>query len=55
MDPINKKYRRAADPEALISNSAKVRELLGWNVLFVDLDTMVSSALKWHRTNGDNI
>jgi UDP-glucose 4-epimerase len=47
--------RRAGDPEALIANSAKARELLGWNVQFGDLDTMVSSALKWHKTNTGNI
>jgi len=47
--------RRAGDPEALIAYSAKARELLGWNVQFGDLDTMVSSALKWHKTNRGNI
>jgi UDP-glucose 4-epimerase len=47
--------RRAGDPEALIAYSAKARELLGWNVQFGDLDTMVSSALKWHKTNTGNI
>ena len=47
--------RRAGDPEALIAHSAKARKLLGWNVQFGDLDTMVSSAIKWHKTNRSNI
>ena len=47
--------RRLGDPEALVADTARARELLGWNVKFGDLDTIVSSAFKWHKTYKDNI
>jgi len=47
--------RREGDPATLVANSARARELLGWNVQFGDLDTIVSTALKWHKTYKDNM
>ena len=47
--------RREGDPATLVANSARARELLGWNVQFGDLDTIVSTALKWHKFHKDNI
>ena len=47
--------RREGDPATLVANSARARELLGWNVQFGDLDTIVSTALKWHKPHKDNI
>jgi UDP-glucose 4-epimerase len=47
--------RRDGDPATLVANSARARELLGWNVQFGDLDTIASTALKWHKTHKDNI
>ena len=47
--------RREGDPATLVANSVRARELLGWNVQFGDLDTIVSTALKWHKTHKENI
>jgi len=40
--------RREGDPASLIADSFKARKLLGWNIQFGSIDTIVSSALKWH-------
>lgn len=40
--------RREGDPASLVADSFKAGELLGWNVQFGSLDTIVSTALKWH-------
>ena len=53
--PYQTDDRRAGDPEALIANSTKAKELLGWNVQYGDLNTIVSTALKWHKTYKNNI
>ena len=47
--------RRAGDPEVLIANNSKARELLGWNAQFSKLDTIISTSLKWHMSYKDNI
>ena len=47
--------RRAGDPEVLIANSSKARELLGWNLQFSKLDTIISTSLKWHMNYKENI
>lgn len=39
--------RRAGDPSALIADSTRVRELLGWRPAYDDLDTIVGHALAW--------
>ena len=53
--PYQTDDRRAGDPEALIANSTKAKELLGWNLQYGDLNTIVSTALKWHKTYKNNI
>jgi UDP-glucose 4-epimerase len=41
--------RREGDPPVLISDSKKAKEILGWSPEFNDLDTIVETALNWHK------
>lgn len=43
--------RRAGDPSRLIADSAKAREILGWEPQFAGLETIIESAWSWHRAN----
>ncbi|HUG63286.1 MAG TPA: UDP-glucose 4-epimerase GalE [Methylomirabilota bacterium] len=39
--------RRAGDPAALVADSARIRDLLGWRPAYADLDTIVGHAFAW--------
>jgi UDP-arabinose 4-epimerase len=41
--------RRVGDPERLFASPEKARRELGWSVASTGIDTMVGSALNWHR------
>lgn len=41
--------RRAGDPPELIADSKKAREILKWEPKFFELETIVSSAWRWHK------
>jgi UDP-glucose-4-epimerase GalE len=43
--------RRAGDPPALISDSAKARELLGWTPTFAELELQIGHAWKWYTAD----
>lgn len=43
-----KALRRAGDPARLIANAAKAREVLGWTPAHPDLESIISSAWRWH-------
>jgi UDP-glucose 4-epimerase len=43
--------RRPGDPPALIAGSEKIREELGWEPQYPDLQTIVAHAWQWHRTH----
>ena len=48
--PIEEGPRRAGDPDTLVSDANKIREVLGWTPRHDDLDFIVSTALAWeHR------
>ncbi len=49
--PLNvlEEARRAGDPPELIAVAERVREVLGWEPRFDDLDTIVKTALAWER------
>ncbi|MBT8066268.1 MAG: UDP-glucose 4-epimerase GalE [Gammaproteobacteria bacterium] len=49
--PLNilEEPRRAGDPPELIAVANRVREVLGWQPLFDDLDTIVNTSLAWER------
>lgn len=40
--------RRAGDPPALVGDSTKARQVLGWQPRFAALDDIVESAWRWH-------
>jgi UDP-glucose 4-epimerase len=42
--------RRAGDPAALVADSTRIRELLGWTPAHADLDTIVGHAFAWEAT-----
>jgi len=44
--------RRAGDPGQLISNPARIREVLPWEPKHADLDTIITHALAWERKLG---
>jgi UDP-glucose 4-epimerase len=46
---IREEPRRAGDPPALIARADRIRKELGWKPRLDDLDTIVSTALKWER------
>ena len=49
--PLNilEEPRRAGDPPELIAVAERVREVLGWEPEFDDLDTIVQTSLAWER------
>lgn len=40
--------RRAGDPDMLVADSSRAKDFLGWKPEFDQLDSMVSSAWRWH-------
>ena len=46
---ISEQPRRAGDPPELIAVAQRVREVLGWEPRFDDLDTIVKTSLAWER------
>lgn len=46
---IREELRRAGDPPTLVAVADRIRELLGWEPRYDDLDTIVSHALAWER------
>ncbi len=41
--------RRAGDPPALLASAEKARRVLGWETAHSDIDTIISTAWRWHR------
>ncbi len=41
--------RRPGDPAVLVASSEKAKRELGWQPKFTDLDSIVTSAWKWHK------
>jgi len=49
--PHNFAPRRAGDPPALYADSSKAKNELGWTVKFPDIESIVSTAWKWHSAH----
>ena len=49
--PLNivEEARRAGDPPSLIAKADKIKDLLGWEPKYNDLDTIVTTALEWEK------
>lgn len=43
--------RRAGDPPQLVGDSAKAREVLGWDPQFPELEKIIESAWGWHQAH----
>jgi len=43
--------RREGDPAQLIASSEKAKEVLGWKPQYDELDTIISTAWKWHQSH----
>ena len=56
--PVKYGDRRAGDPPALIADTTRAQELLGWNPVRSTMDEMIGSAWSWMQANpngyGDN-
>lgn len=42
--------RRGGDPDILVADSTKAREILGWKPKHENIEDIISSAWKWHKT-----
>ena len=47
--PATVEERRAGDPSVLIASSERARHILGWQPKYDDLETIISTAWKWHK------
>ncbi|MCS6989397.1 MAG: UDP-glucose 4-epimerase GalE [Chloroherpetonaceae bacterium] len=47
--PVAEGARRAGDPARLIGSAEKAKAILGWKPKFAQLETIVSTAWKWHQ------
>jgi UDP-glucose 4-epimerase len=47
--PVEECDRRPGDPAVLVASSEKIRQELGWNPRFAELDAIVASAWEWHQ------
>ncbi len=49
--PTKETPRRAGDPAQLIASSEKAKTVLGWKPQYDDLETIISSAWRWHQSH----
>jgi len=47
--PVEETGRRAGDPAALMADNSQIRQVLGWQPDYDDLDTIVGTALAWEK------
>lgn len=54
--PAEDAPRRPGDPDTLVADSSKARDILGWQPQYDDIKTIIATAWKWHSThpNGYN-
>jgi UDP-glucose 4-epimerase len=41
--------RRAGDPAVLVASSARIRQELGWNPQYAEIETIIADAWAWHQ------
>ena len=51
--PYRMTGRRPGDPAKLIASSERLRSLLGWKPRFAEIEQVVETAWKWHRSHPD--
>jgi UDP-glucose 4-epimerase len=47
--PVKESPRRAGDPAWLVADARKIRDVLGWQPRFDDLDEIVRTAYTWEK------
>lgn len=47
--PVDYGPRREGDPDELYADNDKIKKLLGWEPKYSDIETIISSAWKWHK------
>ena len=47
--PVKVAPRRDGDPPTLIANATKIKQILNWTPKFNDLDTIITSAIKFEQ------
>lgn len=45
--------RRAGDPAILVASSQKIRQELGWQPEYTDINKIIETAWRWHQKNPD--
>jgi UDP-glucose 4-epimerase len=45
--------RRAGDPHSLVADSTRFKKEFGWQPKYSDIETIVSTAWKWHKSHPD--
>jgi UDP-glucose-4-epimerase GalE len=51
--PIVEGDRREGDPPVLVADGSLIREKLGWTPRWTEIDDVVASAWKWHKSHPD--
>lgn len=46
--PVIDAPRRLGDPDILVAKAKKIEKMLGWKAQYSDLETIISTAWKWH-------
>lgn len=49
--PVHQAPRRAGDPAVLVASAARIRRELGWQPVLSDLDTIIATAWRWHKSH----
>ena len=49
--PVTIQDRRVGDPAMLVASSSKAASVLGWQLKYSDLDTIISTAWNWHKSH----
>lgn len=50
--PVRTGARRAGDPLQLVGNAARIREELGWQPAYADLQSIIETAWRWSNRDG---
>jgi len=48
---VHESPRRAGDPAVLIASSTRIKDELGWKPLCSDLNTIITTAWRWHKNH----
>lgn len=46
---VSLENRRPGDPDALVADNSKARQLLGWNPIHSSIDNIIKTAWNWHN------